>query len=297
MKRVTRSIHAERIDRVVVRLQQAIVVGGELPDLPELAAIAHLSPFHFHRMYRALTGETIGRTVSRLRLLRALDLLGNDQASITDVALAVGYETPQAFARAFRDAFDASPSELRAQPMRLTDGLQRLSRPAVQVAGDDSTLRVEVASVEPFELVLLRKRGEFDDLDQAYWELFGWATESGLMDSMIGLYGIPLHDHREMPPDELEFDCALAFSCKVEPPPSMRKATMGGGNYARVRHVGSFAGLEDTTDRLLGVWLPGSGYSLRDVPIHYAYLDDPENVPEAMLRTDIFMPLTAEAVA
>ena len=66
-----------------------------------------------------------------------------------------------------------------------------------------------------------------------------------------------------------------------------------GGRMARLRHVGSYALLEDATDQLLRDWLPGSDHALRDAPLHYHFLDDPEEVPEAILRADIYVPLAA----
>jgi len=71
----------------------------------------------------------------------------------------------------------------------------------------------------------------------------------------------------------------------------MRLQPVKGGKYARVRHVGSFEGIEGTLDSLFSEWLPGSGLALRDVPIHRHFLDDPDEVPEGMLRTDIFVPV------
>ena len=118
MKPDTRNAYARRVDAVLARLQQAIAAGDDLPGLDELAAVAHLSPFHFHRVWRALTGEPLGGTVARLRLARALQLLGDAEAGIAGVALAVGYDTPQALARAMRERLDASPSELRDDPAR-----------------------------------------------------------------------------------------------------------------------------------------------------------------------------------
>lgn len=292
MKPATRNLYAERIDRVVARLQQAVSAGGEPPGLAELAAVAHLSAFHFHRVYRALTGETIGGTVARLRLLRALHLLADGAAPVTGVALAIGYETPQAFARAVRDAFGASPSELRAQPARLADEIARLGRPPAP--RDDSAgaaLQVSVVSVEPFEVVALRTTGAYDEVDQAYVSLFAWAAEAGAIDAMAGLYGIPHADWRDAAHDELVFDAMLRFSRPVRPPAPMRLQRIGGGQYARVRHVGGFRGIEDTLDRLLSEWLPGSGYALRDAPVHREFLDDPDEVPEALLRTDIHVPV------
>ena len=66
-----RIAHLPKLERVIASLQQAVASGGPLPDLDTLAAIAHYSPFHFHRVYRAMTGETVGRTVQRLRLVKA----------------------------------------------------------------------------------------------------------------------------------------------------------------------------------------------------------------------------------
>jgi len=54
---------------------------------------------------------------------------------------------------------------------------------------------------------------------------------------------------------------------------------------------GSYAGLEAATDVLLRDWLPESGHTLRDAELYYHYLDDPEEVPEAILRADICVPV------
>ncbi len=74
-------------------------------------------------------------------------------------------------------------------------------------------------------------------------------------------------------------------------PAPLRALTLGGGDHAVLRHVGSYAGLEAATDALLRQWLPDSGRALRDAPLYYHYLDDPEDVPEAILRADICVPL------
>jgi len=290
MKSDTRNAYVRRIDAVLARLQSAIVAGDELPGLTELAAVAHLSPFHFHRVWRALTGETVGGTVARLRLSRALQLLGDSDAAVADVALAVGYDTPQALARAFRDRFDASPVELRADADRRAALLAGLESPA-RDAGDLVALQVEVVSVAPFEVVALRNRGAFANLDQAYGALFEWAAGAGVVEAIIGLHGIPHGDHRDVSPEDLEFDCAIRLSVPADPEAPLCPLPVEGGTHARARHVGSYDRLEDVVDQLLGDWLPGSGHALRDAPIRFEFLDDPEAVPEALLRADILVPL------
>ncbi|HEY8329497.1 MAG TPA: GyrI-like domain-containing protein [Rhodanobacter sp.] len=291
MKNRTRSDYLRRIDCVIALLQQAVTNDAELPNLAGLGQVAQLSPFHFHRVYRALTGETIGRTVARLRLLRALQLLSDPARAVTDAALAVGYETPQAFARAFRQAFGASPSELRVRPARLASELARLSWAPVDEAMPTSLLQVEVVSLEPFSLVATRNTGDFADLAVAYEALFGWAAEHGLIERIAGIYGVPWQDRRDVSAAECEFDCALAFEGEVAAGEGTMSLRLGGGQWARLHHVGSYAGLESLTDALLAHWLPGSSYVLRDEPLFHHYLDDPEQTPEAVLRTDIYLPV------
>ncbi|MDC7806109.1 GyrI-like domain-containing protein [Luteimonas sp BLCC-B24] len=287
MKADTRTRLAPRIAAVAGLLQDSVAEGAALPPLETLARRACLSPFHFHRVWRAMTGEPLGRTVTRLRLSRALQLLAAGE-TVTRAALAVGYASPQALARTFRQTLDITPAALRGQSARATallDRLQPPSRPACE------PLRVERVEVAPFEVVALRARGAFDDLDAAFGRLVGWAEAAGAGDGIEALIGLPLGDHRDLPPHALRFEAALRVPVPGAVPRPLRRLTIGGGRYARVRHVGAYSGLEDTTDRLLAQWWPGSGERLRDAPLHYHFLDDPEQVADADLRADILLPL------
>ncbi len=280
------------IDRVIAHLQTCLRAGDPLPDLEALAAIAHQSPFHFHRLYRALTGETPGRTVARLRLLQALTLLGQTDSRVTEVVLNVGFESPQALARACRQALDATPTRLREDAALRSRWQQRLSLPAGDHADGTVPLQVTVTTLAPFDVVALRREGAFDDLDQAFGEIFTWAAEQGWAEQLQQLIGIARTDHRDAPAQRCVFDCAMGFGrTPVALPAPLRVLTLGGGTHAVLRHVGSYAGLEAATDALLRDWLPDSGYTLRDAELYYHYLDDPEEVPESILRADVCVPV------
>lgn len=289
----TRDAHQRRIERAVTLIEQAIARGEEPPELARLAEAAAFSPFHFHRVYRAMTGETSGQTVARLRLLQSLRLLASAERSITDTALAVGYQTPQAFTRAFRQGVGGTPSELRAEPERLRREIDRLSSPPATDAQASAPLRVEVVSLDPFQVLMLTVTGAYPEQNQGFGRLFGWAAEHGLLDGVSGLFGVPVDDRRDVPERDCAFDCMIALdgAIEIETGSDLRTMRLGGGRYARVRHVGAFDGLEALTDALLAQWLPGSGETLRDAPLHHEYLDDPDEVPEALLRTDIYLPL------
>jgi len=287
MKADTRTRLAPRIAAVAGHLQDLVAEGAALPPLETLARQASLSPFHFHRVWRAATGETLGRTLTRLRLSRALQLLAAGE-TVTRVALAVGYASPQALARTFRQTLGVTPAGLRGSTAQATALLGRLQPPSPQTL---DPLAVELVEIAPFEVVALRARGAFDDLDDAFGRLFGWAGTAGLVDGIDALIGVPLGDHRDLPPHALQFDAAVRLPVPASLPRPLRRLTIGGGRHARVRHIGAYSELEDMTDRLLAQWWPASGERLREAPLHYHFLDDPEQVAEADLRADILLPL------
>ena len=80
-------------------------------DLEALAAVAHFSPFHFHRLFRAWTGETLGDYLRRRRVeMAALRLATQPRLGVLQVALAVGFGSGEAFTRAFAQRFGMSPT-------------------------------------------------------------------------------------------------------------------------------------------------------------------------------------------
>jgi len=81
--------------------------------LKSIARLAHLSPFHFHRAFCAVFGETPHAYRTRRRLERASRLLKETDAAVTEVCLDTGFESVGSFSTLFRRRFGASPTEFR----------------------------------------------------------------------------------------------------------------------------------------------------------------------------------------
>ena len=111
MKDETVDDYQARMLRVLIHIQKKL--GGELP-LEELPAVAHFSPYHFHRIFRGLIGESVKEHVRRLRLERAAHRLRHTGQQITEIGLDAGYQTPESFTRAFHRMFGQSPMPLAA---------------------------------------------------------------------------------------------------------------------------------------------------------------------------------------
>jgi AraC family transcriptional regulator len=123
------SSHIASILRVLVYIEAHL---DEPLLLEHLAQVARVSPFHFHRLFRAYTGETCMGYIQRLRLQRAEEKLRYTEDSITRISQDVGYETPAGFSKFFQQTLGRSPREYRKaiQPVVKTMVARALSSPA-----------------------------------------------------------------------------------------------------------------------------------------------------------------------
>ena len=103
------STRAELAKRIGVAIEWMHAHFAEPLTVEAIAREACLSPFHFHRLFTAFTGETPHQYLRRLRLERARVLLRSGTQSVTDVALHAGFSSPTSFSSAFTRVFGASP--------------------------------------------------------------------------------------------------------------------------------------------------------------------------------------------
>lgn len=279
--------HVERIERVLAHIE-AVTDEAEL-SLDRLAGIACLSPFHFHRVFRLMTGETLAETVRRVRLARSLPGLANPDETVTRAAAGAGYGSSQAYARAFKAMTGGSASELRAGR---SDLMERLLRPDPEHAAQ-APLAVEIVSTDPLRLLAIRNIGAYAELDQTYKRLFERVFAQHSLEALAGIYGIWHEDPRFTNAAALHFDCAIAVGDLV-PPDGVEPLALAGGRHARLRHVGGYDTLHDSIDRLYAAVLAREAEEIGDGPLFVHYVDDPESRPEAEWRSDIYLPLAPD---
>ena len=267
----------QRIGRAAALLGARL---DEPPSLEELAAAAAISPFHFHRIWRALTGETVAETVRRLRIEGAQAMLAVGGGSVTEAAMASGFGTPQSFARAFRRQTGMSPSAYRARPT-----------PVMTEAHPEAA--ITVVWRDAVEVVALRRTGgAYANLNASFQAVWDWAEGSGRLEGLTGLYGIPYDDPASVALEALRYDACLAIGPAMPPPP-FHTVTIAGGDHAVARHVGHYDRLEAIDQYLVGEWLPRSGREPADAPLVHHFLTDPEHVPVEQWVTDVLLPLKA----
>ena len=120
--RHTDELELSRAGLVDRRIRRAVELmhahlAEELP-LEDLAAAAYLSPFHFARLFKKLTGLPPHTYLAALRLERARTLLATTDASVTEIAARVGYANSSHFGKAFRQSNGLTPRAFRAALVR-----------------------------------------------------------------------------------------------------------------------------------------------------------------------------------
>ena len=114
-------------------------------DVPALARVAHVSPAHFSRQFRATFGETPHRYLQRRRVERAMELLRETDRPVTEICFDVGFNSLGTFSRTFRAIVGESPSAYRA---RFARRRRRAARPGLLGDGVDAPGRLERADSE-----------------------------------------------------------------------------------------------------------------------------------------------------
>ncbi|BDW99361.1 AraC family transcriptional regulator [Maricaulis maris] len=284
----SRARHAERIDRVLAHIECA----DEESDLTleRLCAVAAMSPYHFHRIFRLMTGETLAETVRRVRLARSLPDLADKTIPITVAAGTSGYATSQTYGRALRATTGGTASDIRAGKPGLIDAL--LSPAALDPAGlSASPLSIEIVSTAPLRLLAIRNIGAYSELNTVYERLFDSVFSQHPMDALVGIYGIWHEDPRFADPAGLHFDCAISVG-DLPAVDGVEVIAIPAGRHARLRHVGDYDSLHVSIDRLYAAAIEQGAGELADRPLRVHYIDDPETCPPAQWRSDIYLPLT-----
>ncbi len=273
-----RSDYSKRIQRVVGYLAEHL---DENLDLQVIARVAHFSPYHFHRIYRGLLGETVHDTVRRLRLQRAaLDLLDH-RLSIERTAVRAGYSSQAAFTRAFRAEYGAPPAAYR--------GARRVAPPLSKLG--TVTYEVETIELAPVRVAAIEHRGDYQLTTKAFERLMTIAATTGLLTETTRAIGIFHDDPAAVPESELRSTACITVTADWAPDRELTERTIEGGRYAKIIHVGPYTELKAAYDWLYQTWLPASGKEPRDLPSIEEYLNDPRRIPAKDLETAVMLPL------
>lgn len=271
----------------------------ETLTLDELAALASLSPYHFHRVFRGMLGEPLAAHVRRLRLERAAHQLKSTDRQVIEVGLDAGYDSHEAFTRAFKAAYGMNPSAFRKSRGTMT----LLPNPAgvhyrptaplrdFRTLNRRLNMKVEKQDLPPLRVAFVRHTGPYAQCGDAWNLLCSWMGKEGYLGAGCRFIGVSYDDPEVTPPEQIRYDACIVVDDDFVAPAEVgiQVQTLPGGAYACTTHHGPYEKFNDTYSRLMGQEIPRLGWKLRDEPCLEFYLNSPEDTPPAELLTDVFV--------
>ena len=288
MERPDNNRYNQRIARVCDYINHNLDQPLTLDSISDVAAF---SKFHFHRIFSACTGTSVMRFIQLMRLKRAsFRLAFEKEKRVIDIAMEAGFESPEAFARAFKRTVGQSPSEFRVQP-QWPEWQQRFDLP-MRPCGD-KTMNVEIVNFAETNVALLEHLGSPDNVLETAGKFIAWRKESGLSPVKTSrTFGIPHSDPKLTEPEKFRWD--VCGSIEGEVPPNdygVKNGVIPGGRCAVIRHQGSLDTIDESIYYIYRDWLPQSGEELRDYPCFFQYINFIHEVDECDLLTDVYIPL------
>ncbi len=246
-------------------------------DLHTLAAVAHFSPFHFHRLFRALLGEALGDYLRRRRLeVAATRLRAQQRVTVLDIALGVGFGSAEAFTRAFRARFGCSPTQWRkSKPGQMTGKARQAAAAAnrkhVGSRTQELLMNVKIIDRPPVHVAYLRHVGIFGPAIGMFWMniVAPWMATNNLYGR--DRFGISLDDPDVTNPAQCRYDACVASPEGETLSGDPGRKVIPGGKYATLPFDGTGAEIGAAWDALLRDWLPSSGLQLDARPFFEHY--------------------------
>ena len=286
----------KRILRVLRHVQEHL---DEALDLEELAWVACFSSFHFHRIFAAMTGETIADHVRRLRLERAAMELKSGAKQVIQVALDAGYDAHAAFTRAFKTAYGVSPAKFRRAtgPIAIRPAPSGVHfRPGAPLTTFNTNhiktriMKVITRKIEPMRVAYLRHVGPYEDTKKTGFDLVARLSVDKQIRKRSVYIGIGHDNPAVTPASELRYDTCITVDGDYEPKKPVELQTIAGGDYAVAKNC-PVEKIKDAFQYLYGKWLAQNSRELRPVPSFIVWVDAYKGVAPGTWRVDIYMPL------
>lgn len=276
------------------RLRKVIdFIGQHLDEEISLESLSDtfcISKFHFHRLFTAFTGLSLQQYIRWLRLKRAAHqlLISKDQ-SIINIAINAGFESHEAFSRAFKKACGLSPSQYRKR----VDWSCWEQPPYCLPKEGEANMQVDIKNKSQIRLAVIEHRADPRLIYESVNKLIEWAqTQTISLKPKPGeSFAIAYDDPKTVAPDEFRLDLGIKIpenlNFKFEG--TIVEKYLPAGRYAITMHKGSRDHIGDTVYPLYREWLPNAGEELGDFPCVFCYCNFDHEVAETELLTECWI--------
>lgn len=268
--------------------------------IEDLARIASFSEFHFQRIYRQITGESLYSYIKRLRLEKAVFLLrSNRRLTIQDIALAVGFSNQASFAKALRERYKISASTVRnmndSEMYRLAGENSMNGKVCGEKTNYNAPMELMVGTTAPTQVLYIRYTGPYKGdsglFEKLFTKLYSRASAKGLIRRETRCF-VAYHDFGNLTVEEnLRLSVCISVPDGTKAFGEFGSMELAGGLYAIGRFRLKSDEYQGAWNYMLSKWLPESGY-MPDDRLCYEYYPPGDCTAEQEEKiVEIFIPV------
>jgi AraC family transcriptional regulator len=238
-------------------------------SLEELAAVAAFSPFHFHRIFVAVTGESVNYFTNRIRLEKAARLLKFSRNAIAGIAEECGFSSSSTLSRAFKQYFGISPSAYRhsgqIENSKIRKELFPMDEYLCPMTEEElkANFPIEIRELPQRRIAYIRVMDSYREgvVLKAFGEMITWAKRTNLFDTEV-IFGMSMDDPMVTPQEKYRYEVCITLpeNFKVERGDQVETTVLPRCHYAVATVSGNFTYVATATHYLFNHWLVNSAY-------------------------------------
>jgi AraC family transcriptional regulator len=295
--------YIKRINNILLFIDQNL--DQEL-TLETIAKIGNYSPFHLHRIFKAITNETVNEYITRKRIEKAASiLLHKREITISELSLQYGFNSNSSFTRTFKKFYGISPKEFRQTYPDKFSKIGKLDSKNGQENGIfdqyicninnhknwiKMKAKIEIKEMPKLDLAYISQIGH-NGMQHAYSKLIKWATPKGLLENenlkIVTIY----HDSFKITePEKVRMSACISLKEKVEVDGEIGLTTIEKGKFIVGHFEIQITEFEQSWSGLF-IWMSENGYKKADRNPYEIYYNNFNEHPEKISIVDFCIPI------
>ena len=293
--------YKNRINRVFEFIDQNLE--SDL-SLNTVAETAFFSPFHFHRVFKFVTGETLNGYVTRKRIEKSATELLHKNITTTELAHKFGFSDNSSYSRTFKKYFGVSPTEFKKQNPNRHSKIRQLKSKNGQEYPDyekyicvinnlknwiKMNAKIEIKEMPKMDLAYVSSIGAHN-LENAYGTLMQWATPKGLMNDQTKMITVYHDSFKFTEANKVRMSASILLDKDVETNGEIGRTSIKAGKFI----VGSFEIRLNEFEKSwtgLFVWMSENGYRKADREPFEIYHNNFNEHPQRKAIVDFYIPI------
>ncbi len=296
-------------NEIVGRIYKALLYVDENLNnklsLEEVAKQAYFSPYHFHRLFSAMVGETLNNYILRKRIEKSVMLLlRDDDALIVEIAEKVGFDNASSFSRSFKKFYGVTPSELKERNIdkfskicidQSKNGQDKL-RFEKYISNRNNHLNfiemnanVEIKQLPTLKTAYIGHIGSPEKIADAFNRLIQWAFPQGLMTENVRMATVYHDSPKVTEVDKLRMSACILLMDDTQVNGEIGLRNIPGGKHVVARYEIKVEEFQQAWEAIF-IWLSEKGFKPHGEPFEI-YYNDHNTHPEKKFIVDICVPV------